>query len=172
MTKALQDPRLKAKGRLAVKTIIASVTAQIRAIDKAAASARQTAKETAAKTKADRIDKHWQNIIDSIQLRIDKAELTPTLRDDIARLKEMRKALLAQIKAGHEVADAQSKLVTVEGQIAQKEKERTANQKAIRDAAIQRRQFRAIGLGPEGEDIIPGVKNLQKQFEQLSKSAI
>ena len=34
---------------------------------------------------------------------------------------------------------------------------------------LQAKQFRALGLGPQGDEIIPGVDNLRKQLDQLGK---
>lgn len=168
MTAALDDPRLKAKGRIAIKQIIESVTGQIAAIDQATA-------DGVAKGKADAKAKRDQNaadardaaaaqragfdaIIDSLGLQMDKADLTASLADNKKVAAAIEKAILAQIAIEGRTPELLRQLFDV----------RQQSRQIVADET-QTQQFRKLGLGPTGELPIPKRENLVKQFEQLGK---
>ena len=109
---------------------------------------------------------HFANIISSLQLGVDKASLTKGLEDDVKALEALRDGLRAQIKAGVDVANNQSQLVSVLGQIASKQDEIAQSAKD----AVKASAFRQIGLSATGGEIIPGISNLKKQLAQLNSS--
>ncbi len=79
------------------------------------------------------------------------------------RHRQVKAGLEKQIKAGVDVASAQAQLVQTIGLIAAKNEE--IRQKAS-DAA-QAQQFRALGLSAEGDEVVPGAKNLRQRIDSL-----
>lgn len=156
-----------AASRAAVITTERAITAQGEAEAKAAEAARKAAAaaaKAAARAKAAKLREHWQAVIASLDLGVARAELTPALSNDLAALRSLKAGLEAQIRAGQDVTAAQTRVAGVVGEIAKKQAE--IKQKAAE--AVQRSQFRALGLSATGDEIIPGAKNLAKRFESLS----
>lgn len=151
------------------KNLQAAIQAAIDAADaavekgKKAIASDKSAKAAAAAAKA-RSDA-FAKLIAALQLGVDRAELKRGLGDDLDALKDLKAGLQKQIKAGVDVASAQSQLVTVTGEIAAKQREIA---QASKDA-IQAAQFRALGLDATGNKPPPAIANLKKQLEQLSK---
>lgn len=114
----------------------------------------------AATVKQARVDS-FAKILGALESKVSKAELTPILKDDVARLNELADGLRRQIKAGVDVQSAQEQLVGVTGQIAAKQQEIQRRTTDALKAKTQARQFRSLGLSKTGDEIIPGVKNLQ-----------
>lgn len=172
---ALDDPRLTRDQRIALKqklvsieSAIAAQNAAIQAAVEAAKQKRLDAVEKAAKDAEDakqKIAEGFARTIDALQLDVDRAGLTDRLNDDLAALRALEAGLERQIAAGVDVSAAQSQLVNVVGQIADKQEE--IRQRALE--AVQARQFRALGLSATGEAIVPGVENLQRQLRQLTE---
>jgi hypothetical protein len=168
MTEALDDPRLKAKGRIAIKQIIESVKGQITAIDKAVADgiakgkadaqadrdkAAADAREAAAEQRAG-----FDLVIDSLSLQMDKADLTASFTDNKKIAIAIEKAILEQIKIEGRTPELLRQLFEI----------RQESRQIVSDEATAR-QFRQLGLGPTGEAFIPKPENLRKQFEQLGE---
>lgn len=100
-----------------------------------------------------------QAVVDRAQLAIDRAGLTKSVSDDIAALERLNAILLKRIKTGHATIDLQEQQIAVQQQINELlEQQKTA------------RQFRVLGLGPTGEDLTPGVKNLKRQLRDVRKA--
>ncbi len=100
-----------------------------------------------------------QAVLDKAQLQIDRATLTKSVTDDIAALQKLNAILLKRIRTGKATVDIQEQQIAVE--------------KQIRDLLEQRRdarQFKLLGLGPTGEDLIPGVGNLKRQLRNVRKT--
>ncbi len=107
--------------------------------------------------------------------RDDRIKLKQALkseRDAIAAIDRDTKAAIDQATADH--ASRLEKLARAAEDARLKNRERLrriaeARRQAAEDAAklLQARQFRAIGLGPEGGELVPGLANLRKQFDQL-----
>jgi hypothetical protein len=104
-------------------------------------------------------------ILGSLQLGVDRASLTKGLGDDLKALEAQRDGIKAQIAAGNDVANNQSLLVTVLGNIKAKRQEIA---QAAKDAA-QAKQFRALGLSGTGDEIVPGLKNLSSRIADTLK---
>lgn len=165
---ALAGSNAVGKDREALNQALAAATAAVIATQKAIkanAEAEQKAAAAAAKAaaqaKAAALAKHWQDFIAQLDLGLSRAELTPRLNDDLARLNELKVGLEKQVKAGVDVQSAQARLVTVQGQIAAKQEE--IRQKAL--DAVQARQFRSLGLSATGDDPVPEVENLAKRLK-------
>ena len=104
-------------------------------------------------------------VLGQLGFAVDRSQLTSQLSDDLAALKALAAGLRAQVARGGDVLDYQRQLVTVTGQIADVQREIAENSARV----AQQRQFRALGLSASGGDVIPGVENLRKQLEQLTK---
>lgn len=155
-----------------INKVFASAKTQVAAaIKKGKAAVAKAAAEEAAQRRSDAFAKALGNL----RLGIDKADLTPGLRDDIAALNAVADGLRRQIKAGVDVQAAQSELYAVLGQIESKQQQirETAKRTAEANARAARtreqaRQFRALGLDAEGNRPPPAIANLRKQLAQLS----
>lgn len=108
----------------------------------------------------------FASIISSLQLGVDKSSLTKGLGDDLKALEALRDGLRAQVKAGVDVANNQSQLVSVLSNIKALREQIAQNSKD----AVKASAFKQIGLSATGGEIIPGVSNLKKQLEQLKSS--
>ena len=113
------------------------------------------------RAKQSEIDK----VLGQLGFAVDRSQLTSQLSDDLAALKALAAGLRTQVARGGDVLDYQRQLVTVTGQIADVQREIAENSARV----AQQRQFRALGLSASGGDVIPGVENLRKQLEQLTK---
>lgn len=170
---ALQDPRLTRDDRIELKTklkgiedSIAAQNAAIKATAEAAAQKRQDAVDNAKEKQQaaqQKLSDSFKALIAGLQLGVDRAGLTKGLNDDLDKLKALKVGLEKQVKAGVDVVSAQSQLVTVTGQIADKQEE--IRQKALE--ATQARQFRALGLTGTGDEIVPGIKNLATRLSAV-----
>jgi hypothetical protein len=123
LTRALDDPRLKRKGRIEIKEELDSVQSQI----------------------------------DSVNSQIEQA----VREGNQKRADALERAARAAEKARD---DQRAKLERI------REARRDAAERAAE--ALQERQFRAVGLGPTGAEIVPGVENLRKQLAALSKNVV
>ncbi|HKQ18251.1 MAG TPA: hypothetical protein VJW75_00760 [Candidatus Eisenbacteria bacterium] len=116
----------------------------------------------------ERRDTAAAKLLAGLSLGIDRAELTSGLRDDVVALEAMKRGLQALISRGQDVQENQARLVQTIGAIAAKRAEIAERAKA----ALQAKQFRLIGLTAEGGEVIPGIDNLRKQFDSLSKRLV
>lgn len=132
---------------------VATTQQQIKAQNDAEAKA---AADAATQARSDR----WAKIIGALDIGVTRAQLTKTVGDDLARLNDLKAGLERQIRAGVDVASAQSRLAQTEISIAGKQEE--IRQAAA--AAAQARQFRALGLSMTGEEVVPTVDNLRKRI--------
>jgi hypothetical protein len=141
---------------------LVSVQRQIRA-DQAtiAANAVQAAEDAKQKRQ-----QAVQSMLDALSFGVDKAAVTATLQDDLAALERLRDGVRKALRVQGDTLDLQRQLLDVNQRIAavvQQQAERRA-------AAAAARQFRALGLGPGGEDLIPGIGNLRKRLQSIRKS--
>lgn len=157
LAKALANSTGNVKQREALNAQLASAIAAVTGTRRQLEEQNRAAAKAAEAARKDQAD----NFIAGLQLGIDRALLTKGLRDDLNALLAMKAGLQRLIKNGQDVAANQARLVTVVGQIGDRRDE-------IADAARaaeQSRQFRALGLSPSGEEIIPGVENLAKRLD-------
>jgi hypothetical protein len=146
--------------RIALNAELAQATAAVINTQQAIAEDAKAKNKAAATASKDAASKAWAKIIANLTLGVSRAELTARLNDDLAALNALKAGLQRQVRAGVDVASAQSQLVQVTGQIAAKQGEIAANVQA----AVQARQFRALGLSTTGEEIVPGIANLEKRI--------
>lgn len=109
-----------------------------------------------------------------------------SLPSQVAKLKEIAASIQKRIDATKDVTrklNLEDELLGVnrqrkgvEEQIAQNLADRIARENLAKQAAAaaaraasQRQQFRALGFGTDGGDVIPGVPNLRKQLASLSE---
>lgn len=95
----------------------------------------------------------FQQRIDLAQFRVTKAESTPGFADDLKALKALEDGIRAQIKETGTTLDLQQQLFAVQQQI-----------KAAKSSALSAKDFKLLGFGPTGEDIIPGKNRLKKEL--------
>lgn len=108
--------------------------------------------------------------VDSLQLGIDRAQLTRGLQDDLAAVNSLIAGLQRQVSQQGRSNDLSRQLIAAQSQrnalldqIQQNEKEALAKRKAQRDA----RQFRRLGLTSTGEEPVPGVRLLKRQLNTV-----
>jgi hypothetical protein len=126
---------------------------------------REGKRRIAADAAKQRQDTFFQDLIAGLELGVDRAALNRTLRDDLAARQALKVGLERQIAAGVDVINAQRQLVQVEREILDTGRQITENRRAANAAARQRQQFRALGLSATGDEIIPGIKNLQARID-------
>lgn len=115
-----------------------------------------------------------QQAQDQAQLAVDRTALTQSVADDIAALERLNNLLKRRIAGGHNTIEMQRQQLQVELQLQALVRQQAENRKAAREAAAEAareardaRQFRLLGFGPTGEELIPGVKNLRKQLASV-----
>ena len=106
-----------------------------------------------------------QLVQDRAAFAVERATATQTLADDLAALTKYNELLKRRIKGGHATLELEREQFQVQQQIADVLKQQ-AEQRA---AARQARQFRLLGFGPEGQELVPGVKGLKRQLEAVNK---
>ena len=163
LAKAIQSADLTSKERQALNLKLAQARADVIGTQKAIKAANDAAKQTASDAASQARSDKFSSILAGLQLGVDKATLTKNLNDDLSALLSVKAGLEKQIKAGVDVASAQATLVQTIGLIAAKNEE--IRQKAS-DAA-QAQQFRALGLSAEGDEVVPGAKNLRQRIDSL-----
>ncbi len=92
-----------------------------------------------------------------LEFAVDRAAATKTVIDDIAALRRLNAALTKQIAAGGDTLDLERQRFDVQQKIIEA-------QKQLKD----QRQFKLLGLGPTGDEPIPGVKGLKRQLESVN----
>ena len=108
----------------------------------------------------------FRDAIGAIQLRVDQAEATAGLQDDLARNTELQNAIRSRIRVEGQTTELLSMLFQAQEKRKQIEKQMRENQRA----EMQRDQFRALGLTGEGDKPTPTISNLQKQLGSLEQS--
>jgi hypothetical protein len=93
-----------------------------------------------------------------LQFNVDRTAATTSVRDDIAALRKLNAALERAIKAGGDTLALEQQRFDVQQKIIDA-------QKQLKD----QRQFRLLGLGPTGDEPIPGVKGLKRQLAATRK---
>jgi hypothetical protein len=119
--------------------------------------------------KSDRLQLQ-QDAIDALSLDVARAGLTKSLSDDIAALQVVNAKLAQQNRLYGTTNDRMQQIIGNEQTIQEKREQQRQNaQEAAQKAAARAaaRQFRLLGLGAEGDDLIPGVGNLRKRLKSL-----
>ncbi|TMQ03784.1 MAG: hypothetical protein E6J91_45785 [Deltaproteobacteria bacterium] len=114
------------------------------------------------------------SVLDLLEFNVDKATMTATLADDLAALRKLEAYLRQRIAHTRNNLDLRRKLLDAEKQVQgilkqQADLRRQARQRrAERQAAAREaRQFGLLGLGPTGEDFVPGLRSLRTQLGQV-----
>lgn len=114
-----------------------------------------------------------QDYLDALSFNVDRAAATKTLNDDLAALRAYEAGIEKQIKVAGNTLDLQRQLFDAQQQIAtvqQQQREQAAAAREKAAAQRQARQYRLLGLGPEGEELTPGVGRLKKTLASVAKT--
>lgn len=128
---------------------------EIAAARKAAAGAAKKAAAAAVKAK-EAAQTAFDALIDSLNLGLEKAQVTSRLGDDLRALGKIQSAIEARIKVEGRTTDLLRQLFQVRQQQAQLRQEQRAGI-----------QFKALGLGSTGEAKIPSSGSLEKRLGAL-----
>lgn len=144
------------KDQAAAQNEVNRITRQI-----ADESARSAA-DAAATAKQNQRD-WFSNLLDMLDFGRERADVTPTLKDDIAADRKIVAAIQQQIKIEGATVPLLRKLFQTRQDIANLQKEQRRRAASARQAT----QFRALGLTPEGDQSTPTIANLKKRRQQL-----
>jgi hypothetical protein len=114
-------------------------------------------REQLAQNIKDAVQAGNQAIADALSLRLEQAQITGTLRDDLRIVALQQAAIKQRIASEGKSTDLLRQLF----ENRQQTNELLAQQRSAR-------QFRVLGLGPTGEPIVPTVKRLQKELLTVS----
>ena len=177
---AVHDAQVFAGVTAAKPTIQGLVGAAVKGVNQAVADAfdaviKKAGPPSKARQKAN--EAFRQQIVDRLQFAVDRTALTKSIADDLAALNKLNDLLLRRINSGHKSLDLQRQQLQVQLQIndllAQQADARKAAREAAHQAALDardRRQFRTLGFGPQGQDLVPGVRSLRQRAEAMRKS--
>lgn len=170
----------RARKRISDAKIAARQKAEAAAASKASAATESIAKAAAARAKkaaalakrlAARRDKAFGEGMDALALKVDVATSRKNFTAALAGLAAEERMVRAQIKAAGRTTELSRELFRIEEdrRSVREAMASLAKDKSEKDlAALQRKQFKSLGLSGSGEEIVPGVKNLKKQFASLS----
>lgn len=102
----------------------------------------------------------------SLQLGITKAQATASFKDDIAAFTALENGIKAQIKATGDTADLESQLFDAQQGL----KNARASAASAKTSALVAKDFKALGLGPTGDALIPGKAHLKKLLQSVVDS--
>ncbi len=112
-----------------------------------------------------------QEAIDRADLAVARAQATKGLADDLVALRKENALLLKRIGGSHSTIALERQQLDVQNQITSVLQQQAEARKAQEQARIQARstrQFRRLGLGPGGEELVPGVNNLKRQLSSVT----
>jgi hypothetical protein len=98
-------------------------------------------------------------MIAALEFNVEKAGATATLNDDIAALKALIRGIQERMKLEGQTTD-----------LLQQEFEAQQQIKDLRRQKELAREFGLLGLGATGDDPIPGLKALRRQFANISQA--
>lgn len=170
-----QIAKLKAVGRLIQERIAATrdvtrrLTLEQELLDQVTrpiAAARQQLRQN----QLDAAAKAQQNLFDRLQFNVDKAGLTAGLRDDLAALERYQSVVKHIIRTQGSTLALQQTLLGIEQNIATVQGQIAENRRKAAEEAAKRRdalQFRLLGLGPTGGELVPGIRNLKTRLGSI-----
>lgn len=100
-----------------------------------------------------------QNMLDALNLRLDKAAVTSSQNDDLATLNAMEKAVRRQIKTEGDTLDLERQLFDIR-----------QKRIAARNTARNARQFTRLGLTAAGDTPTPGVQALKRTLGTIDSA--
>lgn len=125
--------------------------------------AKRLAQEAAALAR-DRAVAAAQHARDLASFAVERARATVSLTDDLNELRGQEGLLRGQLATDRGNLDLRRELLAVQTQIT----ETIRQQREQADAARTATQFRALGLGPTGAELIPGAKALKAQLGNIA----
>jgi TP901 family phage tail tape measure protein len=111
-----------------------------------------------AKSAADKASEAYQRLMDSLSLKLDRARLTASFRDDIRVFRLIQDAIRDRIKEVGRTTELQRELFQASQDL-----------KAAQADSRKALQFEALGLTAEGEQRIPSVGALRKALGNVSE---
>ncbi len=108
---------------------------------------------------------------DRASFAVDQADATKGLQDDLEALRRYNALLSKQMSTGHKTLALEREQFQVQQQIAdvlRQQAEARKEQEQARIEARSTRQFRRLGLGPGGEELVPGVSSLKRQLASVT----
>lgn len=149
----------------AVKAISEKAANAATQIAAARAKAAATAKKAAARAKAatDRQRAAFAALLEGLDLKADIARAKAGFKDDLAVLAAREKAVRDQIRIEGHTTALERELFNIRQERLQIRQQQRQQDRAARDA----RQFRTLGLGPEGQDLPPTIAALRKQAASI-----
>lgn len=103
-------------------------------------------------------DQGAQNLLDVLQLGVDRAGATKSVADDLQALAALRAGIQKRIKSVGATVDLEQQLLGVETQITAARQQQVANRALARNAS----QFLALGLTSTGDARVPGIAALRR----------
>jgi hypothetical protein len=117
-----------------------------------------------------------QAAVDRLAFKVEQTQLTKSLTDDIAANEKLNQLLLRRIKGDHATLDLRRQQLqvqlTINDLLARQAESRKAAAQAARQAALDARtarQFAILGLGPTGQERVPGAAALRRELDQVSE---
>jgi hypothetical protein len=104
--------------------------------------------------------------LEALRLGVDRAGLSSAIRDDLAALRKLAAYLKTKIRLTKDNLDLQRELVGVQQQIGDLLKQQAEQRAAAREA----RQFRLLGFGPGGEELVPGIRALKRMLDSVRQA--
>jgi hypothetical protein len=149
-------------------TIPTAAAKQAKAVqDTAGAITRDAAKAEGAASKGakagEKMRKAFERLIESLTLKLDRAQVTKGFRDDLRVLTQMETAVRERIRVEGKTLDLERQLFEIQQQRADIRRQ----QREALTAQRQGRQFRALGLTATGAERVPGVGALRKRLATL-----
>lgn len=118
-----------------------------------------------AEDAAERSRDAFQNVLDSLDLKLQAATATAGFQDDLRALQAIENVLIRRIQAEGSTLDLERELLDVRQRQADVRQQQA---EALRDAR-QGRQFEAIGLTETGDERVPGVGALRGRLATLEE---
>jgi hypothetical protein len=168
-------PGMEGVPTFGITPLVSGITKQVDDVTKAAKGAKDAAQKGAtttervakdAKTAAERQQEAFDSLMESFDLRIDQAKA----RGALVEARKILQAQEAAIRARIAVVGRTNALLRQLYDVNQDQATLRNDLNQQRKDAKQAREFRALGLTGTGDEIIPGTKNLRKQFAQLRQN--
>jgi hypothetical protein len=112
----------------------------------------------------ERADAAKQAKLDAGQLAIARAGLTTSLQDNLTAELRYLQILRVTKATALDIVNEQQTIQGIRNQIQQQNEEARKQAADDRRTRLETRQYRALGLGPGGADLPPGLKALRQQF--------
>jgi hypothetical protein len=105
----------------------------------------------------------FAQVLDALDLRLERAQVTASFEDDLRVLQEMERVITQRIAAEGKTLELERELFDVRQQQAEVRRQQAERQREAR----QGRQFEALNLTAEGEERVPSTDALQRRLRSL-----